>query len=216
MRVRHRRHDCGPVRRRRRKRKALGWVAFVGALVALASIHLMVMTQGPAYSGLISDDLFSIFVHVVVIGAAALAILGSLSYLDQEGIQHGEYYALVLFATAGMGILAGANELVTAFVGLEMSSISTYVLAGFRRRAMKSNEASLKYFLLGSFATAFFLYGIAMTYGATGTTRIDAIQAAFEAAPAPGARDSWPRADVRRPRIQGGGRAVPDLRAGRL
>jgi NADH-quinone oxidoreductase subunit N len=81
-----------------------------------------------------------------------------------------------LFATAGMGILAGANELVTAFVGLEMSSISTYVLAGFRRHSAKSNEASLKYFLLGSFATAFFLYGIAMVYGATGTTKIDGIQ----------------------------------------
>ena len=77
-----------------------------------------------------------------------------------------------------MGILAGANELVTAFIGLEMSSISTYVLAGFRRRAIKSNEASLKYFVLGSFATAFFLYGIAMVYGATGTTRIDLIAGA--------------------------------------
>ena len=83
----------------------------------------------------------------------------------------------MLFATAGMGILAGANELVTAFVGLEISSIASYVLAGFRRRALPSNEASLKYFLLGSFATAFFLYGIAMVYGATGTTRIDQIQA---------------------------------------
>ncbi len=71
-----------------------------------------------------------------------------------------------------MGILAGANELVTAFLGLEMSSISTYILAGFRKRALKSNEASLKYFILGSFATAFFLYGIAMVYGATGTTEI--------------------------------------------
>ena len=134
---------------------------------------------GLAYSGLIRADAFSIFVHVVVIGAAALAILGSFSYLDDEGLQRGEYYALVLFATAGMGILAGANELVTAFIGLEMSSISTYILAGFRRRALESNEASLKYFILGSFATAFFLYGIAMVYGATGTTRIDGIQAAF-------------------------------------
>ena len=79
-----------------------------------------------------------------------------------------------------MGILAGANELVTAFVGLEMSSISSYILAGFRRRAVKSNEAALKYFILGSFATAFFLYGIAMTYGATGTTRIDLVQTALE------------------------------------
>ncbi len=166
------------------KKKALGWIAFVGALLALGSLHLAAQTQGLGYSGLFSDDLFSIFVHVVVIGAAALAILGSMSYLDVEGLQQGEYYALVLFATAGMGILAGANELVTAFVGLEMSSISTYVLAGYRRRVLKSNEASLKYFLLGSFATAFFLYGIAMTYGATGTTHVDAIQASFEASPA--------------------------------
>jgi NADH-quinone oxidoreductase subunit N len=135
-----------------------------------------------AYSGLINDDTFSIFLHVVIIGTAALVMLGSLNYLDGEGLQRGEYYALVLFATAGMGILAGANELVTAFIGLEMSSISTYVLAGFRRRAPASNEASLKYFLLGSFATAFFLYGIAMVYGATGTTRIDGVQAALEAA----------------------------------
>ena len=106
-----------------------------------------------------------------MIGAAALAILGSLDYLDREGIQRGEYYALLLFAVAGMGILAGANELVTAFVGLEMSSIASYVLVGFRRRSPVSNEASLKYFLLGSFATAFFLYGIAMVYGVTGTPR---------------------------------------------
>ena len=117
---------------------------------------------------------------MIVIIATALAILGSFDYLDQEGLQRGEYYALILFATAGMGILAGANELVTAFVGLEMSSISTYVLVGFRRRALKSNEASLKYFLLGSFATAFFLYGIAMVYGATGTTKIDGIQSFLE------------------------------------
>jgi NADH-quinone oxidoreductase subunit N len=164
-------------------RRALGWVGFSGALVALVSVHLAARLPGRAYSNLISVDRFSIFVHVVVIGAAALAILGSLDYLDQEGIQRGEYYALVLFAAAGMGILAGANELVTAFIGLEMSSISSYVLAGFRRRALSSNEASLKYFLLGSFATAFFLYGIAMVYGATGTTRIDLIQAAFRNAP---------------------------------
>src|SRR6185437_9324387 len=78
--------------------------------------------------------------------------------------------------------MAGANELITAFVGLEMSSIATYVLVGFRRRALKSNEASLKYFLLGSFATAFFLYGIAMVYGATGSTKMDAVQAVLRGA----------------------------------
>ena len=164
------------------RQRALAWTAFVGTLLALFGVHLAAHDVaggndlGAAYNGLIHADKFSLFIHVVVIGAAALAILGSINYLDGEGIQRGEYYALVLFATAGMGILGGANEMVTAFLGLEMSSISTYILAGFRKRALASNEASLKYFILGSFATAFFLYGVAMTYGATGTTRIDAVQ----------------------------------------
>jgi len=165
----------GPTRKR-----WLGWVAFVGALLALFSVHVAYDSRGPAYDNLISTDMFSVFVHAVVILAALLAILGSLDYLEREGIQRGEYYALILFATAGMGILAGANELVTAFIGLEMSSISTYVLVGFRRRSTESNEASMKYFLLGSFATAFFLYGIAMVYGATGTTYVDKVQAMLE------------------------------------
>lgn len=157
------------------KQRTLGWIAFAGTLLALGAVHIAASDPGPAYSNLFFADGFSLFVHVIVIGAAALAILGSINYLDHEGIQRGEYYALVLFATAGMGILGGANELVTAFLGLEMSSIATYILAGFRKRALKSNEASLKYFILGSFATAFFLYGIAMVYGATGSTEISRI-----------------------------------------
>jgi len=162
------------------RRRNLGFLAFTGTLAGLFAVHIAAADPGLAYSGLMRVDGFSVFVHVVVIGAAALAILGSLQYLEDEGIQRGEYYALVLFATAGMGILAGANELVTAFIGLEMSSISSYILAGFRKRAMQSNEASLKYFILGSFATAFFLYGIAMVYGATATTRIDLVQTALQ------------------------------------
>jgi NADH-quinone oxidoreductase subunit N len=161
------------------RKRVLGWVAFAGAVLALVSVHLAHVFPGTAYSGLIRVDDFSLFVHVVVLAAVALAILGSLDYLDQQRIQRGEYYALILFAAAGMGILVGANELVTAFIGLEMSSISTYILVGFRRRSLASNEASLKYFLLGSFATAFFLYGVAMVYGVTGTTRIDAIDSAL-------------------------------------
>jgi NADH-quinone oxidoreductase subunit N len=165
------------------KQRVLGWIAFAGTLLALGAVRIAAADPGPAYNNLIFADSFSLFVHVIVIGAAALAILGSMNYLDQEGIQHGEYYALVLFATAGMGILAGANELVTAFLGLEMSSISTYILAGFRKRALKSNEASLKYFILGSFATAFFLYGIAMVYGVTGSTEINKIQSVLSRLP---------------------------------
>lgn len=163
------------------RKRSMGWLAFVGTLVALASLRWMFTHLGSAYSGLLRVDIFSLFVHGIVIAVAALAILGSFDYLDHENIQRGEYYALLLFATAGMGILASANELITAFVGLEISSISTYILAGFRRRALKSNESSLKYFLLGSFATAFFLYGIALTYGATRSTRFEAINQAIGA-----------------------------------
>ena len=123
------------------RKRVLGWLAFIGALLALFGVHVANHYQGPAYDNLISTDSFSIFMHVVVIVAASLAILGSIDYLDREGIQRGEYYALVLFAAAGMGILAGANELVTAFVGLEMSSISSYVLAGFRRRLIEEQAA---------------------------------------------------------------------------
>jgi NADH-quinone oxidoreductase subunit N len=162
-----------------RRKRSMGWLALIGTLVAFASLRFMFMNPGSAYSGLLRADTFSLFVHGIVIAVAALAILGSFDYLDHEGIQRGEYYALLLFATAGMGILAGANELVTAFVGLEISSISTYILAGFRRNALKSNEASLKYFLLGSFATAFFLYGVALTYGATRSTRFEVINQAI-------------------------------------
>jgi len=161
-------------------KRSLTWLTLVGIVLALAAVRVAAANPGLAYSGLMRVDAFSIFVHVIVIGAALLATLGSIQYLDDENIQRGEYYALVLFAAAGMGILAGANELVTAFIGLEMSSISSYILAGFRKKALKSSEASLKYFILGSFATAFFLYGIAMVYGATGTTRIDQVQTALQ------------------------------------
>ncbi len=161
------------------RKRSLGWLGFAGTLVALGSLRWAFLNRGSAYSDLLRMDTFSLFVHGIVIVVAAVSILGSLDYLDSEGIQRGEYYALLLFATAGMGILAGANELLTAFVGLEMSSISTYILAGFRRTALKSNESSMKYFLLGSFATAFFLYGIALTYGATRSTRFDVVSAAL-------------------------------------
>jgi NADH-quinone oxidoreductase subunit N len=162
-------------------KRALGWIGFAGSLGALASVRIAAAHRGVAYGGVIRVDDFSLFFHVVILVGVALAILGSFRYLDEEQLQRGEYYSLVLFAAAGMGILAGAGELVTAFLGLEMSSISSYVLAGFRRNSQKSNESSLKYFLLGSFATAFFLYGVAMVYGATGTTRLGNIAQAISA-----------------------------------
>ena len=111
--------------------------------------------------------------HWIVCGAAFLAILGSIGYLQRDDLDAAEFCALILFATAGMGVMAGAHELLTAFIGLEMSSIASYILASYRRDAPRSNEAAMKYFLLGSFATAFFLYGIALSFGATGSTHLD-------------------------------------------
>jgi NADH-quinone oxidoreductase subunit N len=150
----------------------LARLALVGALASLSSVRFMADHPGSAYFGLFVADSFSIFLNALIFGVVALAVLGSFHYLERENIQMGEYYALLLFAAVGMGVMAGASELMTAFVGLEISSIASYVLAGFRRNALKSNESAMKYFLLGSFATAFFLYGVALVYGATGTTRL--------------------------------------------
>src|SRR5437588_1167646 len=154
------------------RRTAIVTVAALGSGLALVSTIYPATLPGTAFSGLLRIDGFSVFVHVVVEAVAFLVIIGSADYLDREKIQHGEYYALVLFATVGMCVMAGAAELMTAFVGLETSSISTYILAGYRRDVPRSNESAMKYFLLGSFATAFFLYGIALLYGATGTTQL--------------------------------------------
>src|SRR5712664_1724262 len=118
---------------------------------------------------------FSIFFHYLVIAIAAVAILSSFEYLRVQRIGGGEYYGLILFGTVGMSLMSSAIELVLIFIALEISSISTYVLAGLRRREASSSEASLKYFLLCSFATAFFLYGVALMFGATGSTSIAVI-----------------------------------------
>jgi NADH-quinone oxidoreductase subunit N len=152
------------------RRRVLVPIAAAASVLALFATIYPALHPGEAFSGLLRVDGFSVFIHGIVEIVALLVVLGSADYLDREHIQHGEYYALVLFATAGMGVMASAAELVTAFIGLEVSSISTYILASYRRDEPRSNESALKYFLLGSFATAFFLYGVALLYGATGTT----------------------------------------------
>ena len=118
--------------------------------------------------------------------------------MEVQQIRAGEYYGLILFGTVGMSLMSSAVELVLIFIALEISSISTYILAGFRRRAAISSESSLKYFLLGSFATAFFLYGVALMFGATGSTNITVIAryAAARTGSAAGLRRR--RLDVRR------------------
>jgi NADH-quinone oxidoreductase subunit N len=147
-------------------------LALVGAAGGTAAAFVAGATPGEGFYGLIQSDVFSFFFRLLVGLVAVLVVLAANSYLQRENLPFAEFYALLLFATAGMGVLASARELLTAFIGLELSSISSYILAGFRRDSTKSSEASLKYFLLGSFATAFFLYGIALVYGATGTTNL--------------------------------------------
>jgi NADH-quinone oxidoreductase subunit N len=153
-----------------KNRQALTFFAMVG--VALGTLSTFFGIWGSGFSGLIQFDTFSLFFHWLVGLVGFLVILASDTYLERENLEAAEFYALILFATAGMGVLASAQELLTAFIGLEMSSISSYVLAGYRRDSIKSSESAMKYFLLGSFATAFFLYGIAMVYGVTGSTNL--------------------------------------------
>src|SRR5208283_3222880 len=153
-----------------KNRQALTLLAMTG--VAMGTLSTFFGAWGSGFSGLIQFDMFSLFFHWLVGLVGFLVILGSDTYLERENLEAAEFYALILFATAGMGVLASAQELLTAFIGLEMSSISSYVLAGYRRDSIKSSESAMKYFLLGSFATAFFLYGIAMVYGVTGSTNL--------------------------------------------
>jgi NADH-quinone oxidoreductase subunit N len=153
-------------------KKILGYIALAGVVAGLMATVIQAQTYGDAFSNMVRVDTFSVFFHFVVLLIALVVILTSFEYLEVQRIRSGEYYGLILFGTVGMMLMSSAVELVLVFIALEISSISTYILAGMRRRIAESAEASLKYFLLGSFATAFFLYGVAMIYGATGTTNV--------------------------------------------
>ena len=183
-------------------KKPLGIIALVGVLAGLAATAYQTGFYGDAFYDMVSVDTFSVFFHFVVLLIALVVILASFDYLEVQRIRSGEYYALILFGTVGMMLMSSAIELVLIFIALEISSISTYILAGMRRRAAESAEASLKYFLLGSFATAFFLYGVALIFGATGTTNVYGI-AHVPADPAVDAGLSGGGPDVRRPGLQG-------------
>jgi NADH-quinone oxidoreductase subunit N len=165
--------------------KVLGVIALVGALAGMAGTWFMAQTPGLAFWNMVRVDGFSIFFHVLILAIAAVVILSSYEYMAVQRIRAGEYYALILFGAVGMALMSSAVELVLIFIALEISSIASYVLTGFRRNEASSAEASLKYFLLGSFATAFFLYGVALMFGATGSTNIDLISKALLAGPIP-------------------------------
>jgi len=157
-------------------RKPLGILAIFGTLAAgLASWYQLGFGTVHAFYGTIQTDSFSVFFHLLIAAVVLVTLLSSLDYFRGHANIAGEYYALVLFGATGMMLMTSSVELLMVFVGLEISSISTYIMAGFRKGKAVTSESSIKYFLLGSFATAFFLYGIALAFGSTGSTRIDII-----------------------------------------
>ena len=162
------------------KRTYLGVIALVGILLAFAANVAAYGDRGSAFQNMIFIDGYGTFFRALVLVVGFLCILASFSYLEEAKSQTGEYYALILFSLVGQCILCTASDLIMVFIGLEISSIATYILAGFLRDDRRNNESALKYFLLGSFATAFLLYGIAWIYGLVGSTNLDEIRQVLE------------------------------------
>jgi NADH-quinone oxidoreductase subunit N len=153
----------------------LSIVSLAAALFAAATAD-----AGTAFHDMLIIDTFGTFFRVLVIGIGILAVFSSSEYLRRENMPGGEFYALVLFSVMGQCVMVTANELIMIFIGLEISSIASYILAGYLRDDARNNESALKYFLLGSFATAFLLYGVAWIYGLTATTNLELVRHAIE------------------------------------
>ncbi|HLQ77957.1 MAG TPA: NADH-quinone oxidoreductase subunit N [Terriglobia bacterium] len=161
-------------------KKWLGFISLGGIAWSGYFLWRLHGIEVSAYSGLLVIDQFSWFFKLLFLLAAALTIAVSLKYLDIEKEHHGEYYALIMFATMAMMFMAGAMDLITLYISLETMAIATYVLVGFLRGNQRSNEASLKYFLLGAFSSGILLYGMSLLYGMTGSTRLTDIADALD------------------------------------
>jgi len=154
------------------RRRWLAAVCIVGLLVAALLSFLIPVNPPQTFQGMLVVDHYALYVNLVVLLASFLALLLSYYYTPKFTGAQGGYYSLILLATAGMMTMAAATDLVTIFLALETLSLSLYVLAGYNRKSPRSGEAALKYMLLGAFSSAFFLYGIALAYAATGTTNL--------------------------------------------
>ncbi|MBV9294072.1 MAG: NADH-quinone oxidoreductase subunit N [Acidobacteriaceae bacterium] len=170
---------------RNTRRIGLGVLSLVGVALALGANFWAYTSKGSAFQNMIVVDGYGTFFRALVLIVGFLCILTSFSYLERENAQKGEYYALILFSVTGQCILATASDLIMVFIGLEISSIATYILAGYLRDDRRNNESALKYFLLGSFATAFLLYGIAWIYGLIGSTNLEEIRRVLDQAQRP-------------------------------
>jgi len=155
----------------------LGVISLIGILIAFFYTLPLMGSASSGFGGMFTSDGYALFFKITFMIIAFLTVLISMEYTQREGIAFGEYYALVLFATLGMMLMAAGTHLMIIFLGLETMSISIYILAGMMREDRKSVESALKYFLLGAFATGFLLYGIALLYGATGSLYLKDIAA---------------------------------------
>jgi len=167
------------------QKKIYGTLSIVGLGVALVAALVANTDPGHAFNNMLIIDGFASFFRVLVIGIGIVTIFASTDYLAQEKANGGEYYALILYSIVGQCVMVTANELIMVFIGLEISSIASYVLAGYLRDDARNNESALKYFLLGSFATAFLLYGVAWIYGTTGSTNLEQIRTVLSSGMAP-------------------------------
>src|SRR5512136_2456694 len=154
---------------RGQKKGYLGVVSLIGIFLAFLYTWPQMGSARSGFEGMFISDGYALFFKLIFLIISFLTVLVSIGYIQREGIAFGEYYALILFSTLGMMLMAAGSHLITIFLGLETMSISVYVLAGMMREDRRSVESALKYFLLGAFATGFLLYGMALIYGATGT-----------------------------------------------
>jgi NADH-quinone oxidoreductase subunit N len=157
----------------------LAWLALLGLALCGVETVLLWGSQDGSFGDILLLDNFALFFTQIFLGAAGLTILASIDYVRDAKIHEGEFYALILFATVGMIVMAAANELIVFFLGLETMSVAVYVLTGMWRTSSRASEAAMKYFLIGAFATGFLLYGIALIYGATGSTHLNEISASL-------------------------------------
>jgi NADH-quinone oxidoreductase subunit N len=163
----------------RRGSALVSWLAVALLLAGTAALVGAPSHAGPQFDGLISADLFASFGKAIMFPAAAVAIIAAHGWFEQDHEHSSEYAVLILFAAAGMSIMVSATSLISLYVGLELNSLASYVLASYRRSDERSAEAGLKYFVLGALASGILLYGISLLYGFTGTPNVAGIAAAF-------------------------------------
>jgi NADH-quinone oxidoreductase subunit N len=162
-----------------------GNISLLAIFAAIAGAVYSFTDPGMAFNDMLIVDGFATFFRVLVLAVGAMTVLSSYRFLSRDETEPGEFHALILFSLSGQCLMVSANSLIMIFIGLEISSIATYILCGYLRDDKRANESALKYFLLGSFATAFFLYGVAIIYGATANTNLSAIRQVLGGANAP-------------------------------